>query len=274
MMNENEVARCRTLSKLGMYNFILDNPSFTFPMIDDSKLRMPILGGENGNEYTPAKELNRDWIYVSTCQIDELNTYWDELDDLELFLDYQLDGAKYDTAYSLRTLRMEQQDTPGYKAESDNVNHVPSEGAQVIVPLEVGLSVDKYLTEDGQLKVSGINRSEEPIGPEGHPADVEYELGLLYTIKELAEPTSSSEPIEVNHTTEAHCVENSIMTDISNKVLDVHKATPKVGVKDETHLAVHPTSQAQQPAVRLVQCIGDLASSVYDVGGRPIQSTE
>jgi len=156
MMYENEVARCHTLSKLGMYNFVLDNQSFTFPIIDDRKLRMQSLGGENGNEYTPAKELDMDWIYVSTCQIDELNTYWDELGDLELFLDYQLDGAKYDISYRLRTLQTAQQDTPGYTAESDNADHVPGQGAQVIVPLEIGLSSDKYLTEDGQSKVRSL----------------------------------------------------------------------------------------------------------------------
>jgi len=51
----------------------------------------------------------------------------------------------------------------------------------------------------------------------------------------------------MNHTTEVHCVEKSIMTDISFEVLEVHKATPKVGLyaemKNETHLAVLPTSK-------------------------------
>jgi len=92
---------------------------------------------------------------------------------------------------------------------------------------------------------------------------VEHETGRLYTITELTEPTSSSEPVEVNHAAEVHCVQ---------KVLEVHKATPEVRVKDESHQAVQPTSQVQQPAVRLVQCIADLASSVYDGGGRPVQS--
>jgi len=134
------------------------------------------------------------------------------------------------------------------------------------------------------------DQSEEPIGPVCEQADVDmlrvgYETGRLYTIAELTEPTSSSEPVEVNNAadvycvenstmTDVHCVENSIMTDISNKVLDVDKTTLKVGVRVETHLVVHRTSQVQQPTVCLVQCIADLASSEYDGGGNEVQSDD
>jgi len=101
---------------------------------------------------------------------------------------------------------------------------------------------------------------------------VEHETGRLYTVTELAEPTSLSGPVEVNHTTEAQYLLQPTMTAIISEVMEVHQATPKVGVEEETHIAVHTTSQGQQPAERLAQCIANLASSVYDGGGRPVEA--
>jgi len=156
----------------------------------------------------------------------------------------------------------------------DHALHEPGQKTQFTVSTDI--TVDTSLTVDRHSEVS-VHQSEEPIGPVYEQADVdmlrvEYDTGRLHTITELAEPTSSSEPIKVNHAAEVQSVENSIMTDISNKVLDVHKTTPKVGVKVNTNLAVHLTLQVQQPVVRLVQCIADLASSVYDGGGNQVQS--
>jgi len=66
------------------------------------------------------------------------------------------------------------------------------------VLLETGIPVDKYMTNDCHSMVTGINRSEEPIGPEEHPADVTYELGPPYTIvKKLAGPAVTREATSI-----------------------------------------------------------------------------
>jgi len=225
-----------------MYNEIRPSPAFVFPVINNDDIQIPKLGGEHGNEYTQPRRLDKDWVLLSIRHYDDLNTYNDKLDELEEYLNYQLERVKFRTPLLYSVNEEEQLDTPqmqyGSTDEKDNTFHVPGQVAQLIVHTDI--NVAKSLTQDGQSEGSLIGKSGGNIEPAWRTADVDmlrvkYQTGRLYTITELAEPTSSSEPVEVNHTTEAHCV-----ADISNTLLEVHKATPKVGVKDEI-----------QPSIRL-----------------------
>jgi len=241
MISDNELDRCQLVSKLQQYNAMVNKPVFVFPMEATDIVHMPVLGRTRAQEFTPAKRLDKDWVYMSMWEYDEIEICGDELDELHRFIDYQFVKVVCKPVNYHDMLSQAHQDTPE--------------------------TVDR-------LSEVSVNQREEPMGPVCEQADadilgLEHETGRLCT--ELAQSTSPSEPVGVNHTTVAQCVLNSTLTPISSKVREIHRATPKVRMKQKkgTYLAIHTTSHVPQPAERLVRCIANLASSVYDGGGRP-----
>jgi len=241
LISDNAFARDRLVGKLLFYNSLVQSPSWVLPVKDTNVMDMPVLGREHVNEYTPTRRLDKDWVYMSDCEWEDIERYGDELDALHEFIDYQFARAKRELISYHDTPPLLHQDTP------------------CIVDSHTEVSAD-----------------EKPIGPVCEQADedmrsVEHETGRLYTATELVEPTSLSEPVDVNHTTVAQYLLKPTMTDIVSKVREIHRVTPTVKMKEkkETYFTVHTTSQVQQPAERLAQGIANLASSEYDMGGRP-----
>jgi len=247
MISDNEAERCRLVSKLQQYNTMVNKPWFAFPMQATDVMDMPALGSARVHKFTPANRSDKDWVYMSDWELEEIERYGDELDELHEFIDHQFAGVICKPLNYHEMLLQVHHDTPS--------------------------------TVDSPSDVS-VDQREEPIGPVCEQADadilgVAQETGRLYTIRqpstESAESTSSSEPVEVNHTKEAPGGVTSTSTAIISNVREIQRATPKVRMKQkkETHLAVHTTSHVPQPVERLVRCIANLASSVYDGGGRP-----
>jgi len=199
MISDNESERDRLVRKLQFYNAVARSPSWVLPVKETNVRDMPVLGRGRVNEYTPARRLDKDWVYMSTWELEEIEIYGDELDGLNDFIDFQFAGANRELISYLDTPPLVHQDTP--------------------------LLVDSH-TE--------VSADAEPVGPVCEQADediirVEHETGRLYQVTELAQSTSLSEPVDVNRTKEAQCVVNSTTTDIISKGQEVRQATPKGG---------------------------------------------
>jgi len=93
LISYNQSERCRLVSKIPQYNAMVNNTLFVFPMKATRVVRMPVLGSERVNDYTPAKRLDNDWLYMSTWEEDEMDMYGDELDELHEFIDCQFAGV-------------------------------------------------------------------------------------------------------------------------------------------------------------------------------------
>jgi len=95
-----------------MYNKMRPSSAFVFPVIHNDEIQIPELGGEHGNEYTPPRRLDKDWVLMSMHQYDDLSTYNDKLDELEEFLNYQLERVKFRTQLLYSVTEEEQLNTP------------------------------------------------------------------------------------------------------------------------------------------------------------------
>jgi len=89
MISDNESERCRLASKLQQYNTMVNTPLFVFPIKATDVMEMPVLGSTRVHEFTPAKCLDKDWVYMSDWELEEIEKYGEELDELQDFIDYQ-----------------------------------------------------------------------------------------------------------------------------------------------------------------------------------------